>query len=77
MAIVRDEFQLAWSGEMTGQVEKVLERAEGIIKLVESSMLASRFLHETYRYNPDSDFGTPHFSAEEEALARSGYFVEA
>jgi hypothetical protein len=40
-------------------------------------MLASRFLHETYRYNPDSDFGTPHFSAEEEALARSGYFVEA
>ena len=77
LAVVRDEFQLAWSGEMTGQVEKVLERAEGIIKLVESSMLASRFLHETYRYNPDSDFGTPHFSAEEEALARSGYFVEA
>ena len=77
LAIVRDEFQLAWSGEMTGQVEKVVERAEGIIKLVENSILASRFLHETYHYNPDSNFGTPHFSAEEEALARSGFFVEA
>jgi hypothetical protein len=77
LAIVRDEFQLALAGDLTGHVEKIVERAGGIIKLAESSILASRFLHETYHYNPDSVLDTPHFSVEEEALARSGYFVEA
>lgn len=77
LAIVRDEFQLALSGDLTGHVERVIERAEKIIPAAESAILASRFLQETYHYNPQADLGSPHFSAEEEALARSGYFVEA
>ena len=77
LAIVRDEFQLALSSALTGHVEKVIERAEKIIPAVESAILASRFLQETYHYNPKANIEAPHFSAEEEALARSGYFVEA
>ena len=77
LAIVRDEFQLALSGDLTGHVEQVVERAERIIPLAENAILTSRFLQEAYHYNPNADMSAPHFSAEEEALARSGYFVEA
>ena len=77
LAILRDEFQLALSGALTGHVEKVVERAEKIIPAAENAILASRFLQETYHYNPQATLDAPHFSPEEEALARSGYFVEA
>ena len=77
LAIVRDEFQLALSGALTGHVERVVERAEKIIPAAESAILASRFLQETYHFNPKATLDAPHFSAEEEALARSGSFVEA
>ncbi len=77
LAIVRDEFKLALSGPLTGHLAQVVERAEQIIPAVENAILASRFLQETYHYNPNADLDAPHFSAEEEALARSGYFVEA
>lgn len=77
LAIVRDEFQLALAGDLTGHVEKVVERAEKIIPAAENAILASRFLQETYHYNPNAILDDPHFSPEEEALARSGYFVEA
>ena len=77
LGIVRDEFQLALSGDLTGHVEQVVERAERIIPLAENAILTSRFLQEAYHYNPNIDMSAPHFSAEEEALARSGYFVEA
>jgi hypothetical protein len=45
--------------------------------LAEDAVLASRFLHDTYHFNPEGDLSPPHFSADEEALARSGYYVEA
>jgi len=77
LAIVRDEFQLALAGDLAGHVERVIERAEKIIPAAESAVLASRFLQETYHYTPNADLEAPHFSDEEEALARSGYFVEA
>jgi hypothetical protein len=77
LAIVRDEFKLALSGPLTGYLEQVIERAEKIIPAVENAILGSRFLQETYHFNPNADLDAPHFSAEEEALARSGYFVEA
>jgi hypothetical protein len=36
----------------------------------------SRFLHDHYRYDSELTTDSPHFSHEEEALARSGLFTE-
>ncbi|WP_205910359.1 ERV1/ALR-related protein [Rhizobium sp. FKL33] len=76
LAVVRDELQMALTDAATEALERIMSRADVVIPLAEQAILASRFLHETYRYNPAGDLADPHFSAEEEALARSGYFVE-
>lgn len=77
LAIVRDELQIALADAVPEKILQIVERAERIIPLAENAILASRFLHETYHFNAHGDLSAPHFSAEEEALARSGYFVES
>ncbi|OJF98164.1 hypothetical protein AX761_12425 [Rhizobium sp. 58] len=76
LAVVRDELQRALADVVPEKVEQIVDRAETVILLAETAIVASRFLHETYHFNPTGDLADPHFSAEEEALARSGYFVE-
>jgi hypothetical protein len=77
LSVVRDELQRALADEQPDKVNDVMLRAAKIIPLAEEAMLASRFLHDAYHFNPEGDLRDPHFSADEEALARSGYYVEA
>lgn len=77
LSVVRDELQRALADEQPDKVNDVMLRAAKIIPLAEEAMLASRFLHDAYHFNPEGDLRDPHFSAAEEALARSGYYVEA
>ncbi|MNL37389.1 hypothetical protein D3C87_1595320 [compost metagenome] len=69
-------MQIALADVAPEKVAQIVDRAETIIPLAETAILASRFLHEAYHFNSTSDLADPHFSVEEEALARSGYFVE-
>ena len=54
----------------------IRERAGVAIEGVEKAVMDSRFLHDHYRYDIELTADTPHFSHEEEALARSGFFTE-
>ena len=77
LSILRDELQQALRRGDKQELQRVWERAEALVDSVEQALLASQFLSATYHYDPSLELEPPHFSAEEEALARSGYFVEA
>ena len=77
LSVVRDELQRALADDTPSTLVEIMLRASKIIPLADAAMLTSRFLHETYHYNPKGDIKSPHYSAEEEALARSGFYVEA
>ena len=77
LSILRDELQQALRRGDKQELQRVWERAEALVDSVEQALLASQFLSATYHYDPSLELEPPHFSAEDEALARSGYFVEA
>ena len=77
LSILRDELQQALRRGDKEELQRVWERAEASVDSVEQALLASQFLSATYHYDPNLVLEPPHFSAEEEALARSGYYVEA
>lgn len=77
LSILRDELQQALRRGDKEELQRVWERAEASVDSVEQALLASKFLSATYHYDPNLVLEPPHFSAEEEALARSGYYVEA
>jgi len=77
LSILRDELQQALRRGDKEELQRVWERAEASVDSVEQALLASQFLSATYHYDPSLVLEPPHFSAEEEALARSGYYVEA
>jgi hypothetical protein len=77
LSILRDELQQALRRGDKQELQRVWERAEASVDSVEQALLASQFLSATYHYDPSLELQPPHFSAEEEALARSGYYVEA
>ena len=54
----------------------IRERAGLAIEGVEKAVMDSRFLHDHYHYDLKLTTDSPHFSHEEEALARSGLFAE-
>ena len=54
----------------------IRERAGLAIEGVDKAVMDSRFLHDHYRYDPKHAGDSPHFSHEEEVLARSGLFTE-
>ena len=77
LSILRDELQQALRRGDKEELQRVWQRAEASVDSVEQALLASQFLSATYHYDPSLVLEPPHFSAEEEALARSGYYVEA
>lgn len=77
LSILRDELQQALRRGDKEELKRVWERAEASVDSLEQALLASQFLSATYHYDPSLVLEPPHFSAEEEALARSGYYVEA
>ncbi len=77
LSILRDELQQALRRGDKQELQRVWERAEASVDSVEQALLASNFLSATYHYDPSLVLEPPHFSPEEEALARSGYYVEA
>ena len=77
LSILRDELQQALRRGDKEELQRVWERAEASVDSVEQALIASQFLSATYHYDPSLELEPPHFSAEEEALARSGYYVEA
>ena len=76
-SILRDELQQALRRGDKVELQRVWERAESSVDSVEQALLASHFLSATYHYDPALELEPPHFSPEEEGLARSGYYVEA
>ena len=77
LSILRDELQQALRRGDQEELQRVWARAEATVDTVEQALLASNFLSATYHYDPSLALEPPHFSPEEEALARSGYYVEA
>lgn len=76
LSILRDELQQSLhSGDLAAQ-RQVRDRAGEAIDGVEQAVLQSRFLHDHYHYNPSLELESPHFTHEEEVLARSGLFTE-
>jgi hypothetical protein len=76
LGVLRDELQLALHRPGSDELRQVWERAEAIVAAAEQAVLSSRFLQQSYHYNPSLELEDPHFTPEEEALARSGFFVE-
>lgn len=76
LGVLRDELQLALHRPGSDELRLVWERAEAIVAAAEQAVLSSRFLQQSYHYNPALELEDPHFTPEEEALARSGFFVE-
>lgn len=77
LGVLRDELQLALSRPGSEELRQLWQRAEATVARAEEAVLRSGFLQQNYRYNPQLELADPHFSPEEEALARSGYFMEA
>ena len=76
LSILRDELQQSLhAGDLEAQ-RQVRDRAGLAIDGVEQAVLQSCFLHDHYRYNPSLELESPHFTHEEEVLARSGLFTE-
>jgi hypothetical protein len=77
LGVLRDELQQALHRPGSEELREIWERAQGIIAAAEEAVLRSGFLQQNYHYNPELELEDPHFSPEEEALARSGFYVEA
>ena len=76
LGVLRDELQLALQRPGSEELRRVWERAQSVVVETEAAIVRSGFLQRSYHYNPCLELDDPHFSAEEEALARSGYYVE-
>ena len=76
LSILRDELRQSLHADDLVMQRSIRERAGVAIEGVEKAVMDSRFLHDHYRYDVDLTADTPHFSHEEEALARSGFFTE-
>ena len=76
LSILRDELQQSLHADDLDAQRQIRDRAEQAIHGVEKAVMDSRFLHDHYRYNPALELEPPHFSHEEELLARSGMFTE-
>lgn len=76
LSILRDELRQSLHADDLVMQRSIRERAGVAIEGVEKAVMDSRFLHDHYRYDIDLTADTPHFSHEEEALARSGFFTE-
>lgn len=76
LGVLRDELQLALHRPGSDALRQIWQRAEAIVDRAEDAVLSSGFLQQSYHYNPALELEDPHFSPEEEALARSGFYIE-
>ena len=76
LSILRDELRQSLHADDLVMQRSIRERAGIAIEGVEKAVMDSRFLHDHYRYDPELALDSPHFSHEEEVLARSGFFTE-
>ncbi len=76
LGVLRDELQLALQRPGSEELRQVWERAQAVVIATEDAIVRSGFLQRSYHYNPALELEAPHFSPEEEALSRSGYYVE-
>ena len=76
LSILRDELRESLHADDLDMQRRIRERAGIAIEGVEKAVMDSRFLHDHYHYDSDLTADSPHFSHEEEALARSGFFTE-
>ena len=73
---LRAEIQYALTTNDPDLFGSCEERFKPILKELESEILSSGYLQETYMYNPNLIDVAPHFTSEEEAYSRSGHFYE-
>lgn len=73
---LRDELQYALETSNSDLFFSCKERFNETIGLLEKEIISSGFLQETYHYNPALLIVAPHFTAEDEAYARSGGYYE-
>ena len=76
LSILRDELRQSLHADDLDMQRSIRERAGVAIEGVEKAVMDSRFLHDHYQYDSNLAADFPHFSHEEEALARSGFFTE-
>lgn len=76
LAVLRDELHLALRHDDLAAVQETVARAAEDIAALDSVVLASGHLSRRYRFVPDRHDAAPHFTAEEEAFARSGLYTE-
>jgi hypothetical protein len=76
LSILRDELRQSLHADDLDMQRSIRERAGVAIEGVEKAVMDSRFLHDHYQCDSNLAADTPHFSHEEEALARSGFFTE-
>ena len=76
LSILRDELRESLHADDLDMQRRIRERAGIAIEGVEKAVMDSRFLHDHYHYDSGLTADSPHFSHEEEALARSGFFTE-
>ena len=73
---LRDEIQYALTKNDLDLFGSCKERFKIILKELESEILSSGYLQDTYMYNPNLIDVAPHFTSEDEAYSRSGHFYE-
>jgi hypothetical protein len=76
LAALRERMQVALRNADQEEIARIIELARPEIGELEDAIQRSGYLSRTYGYDPDKMDASPHFTAEEEAFARSGRFVE-
>jgi Ca2+-binding EF-hand superfamily protein len=76
LALLRDKMHHALLHNDTETFDEAASRAADDIVDLEAAVSASGLLSRHYRFDPLKTEVAPHFTAEEEAFARSGYFIE-
>ncbi|MEM7444358.1 MAG: EF-hand domain-containing protein [Pseudomonadota bacterium] len=77
LAALQHELRHYLGRHQPSDVATTVEEARDAITDLEDAIAASRFLEQTYSFDPDIEEDPPHLTPEEEAYGRSGQFVDA
>ncbi len=75
LSILKDELNLNFNNDL--ELKSIFKRSKKAAKELDDSINISNFLQQHYSYDSSLKEHSPHFSLEEEALARSGKFTES
>ena len=73
---LRDEMQYAIDTNDHNLFVSCKNRFKDVLKTLEEQILSSKYLQDTYHYNPSLINTPPHFTPEDEAYSRSGHYYE-